>query len=248
LASVSGVWVVGDPSQIESSEIILWDLMTGKEIAKLGGHTNRIFGVAFSPDGKLLATASWDKTVRIWRGLSLRGSTGPVSEKALAGLWEQLASDNASKRYDAVETFAGAPREAVSYLDKQLRAAKRVDGDDKRIATLIKQLDDASFSVRDKAADLLAAFGNAARSQLQEAVAKETSAEVVNRSKSLLAKLTSGELSVDQKRLQLAVTALSLSASPEAVRTLEDLADGSAGAWLAFEARSCLDRLGVGKK
>jgi WD40 repeat protein len=32
----------------------------------LDGHTDQVHAVAFSPDGKLLATASWDRTVQIW--------------------------------------------------------------------------------------------------------------------------------------------------------------------------------------
>jgi WD40 repeat protein len=69
LATASGEW--GDPSISADTpgpgEVKLWDLTTGKELATLRDHKDRIWAVTFSPDGKTLATGSWDGVIILWR-------------------------------------------------------------------------------------------------------------------------------------------------------------------------------------
>ena len=51
---------------IAPSEVMVWDVATGRLVAQLRGHADSITGLAFSPDGTMLATASDDGAVLIW--------------------------------------------------------------------------------------------------------------------------------------------------------------------------------------
>jgi WD40 repeat protein len=46
---------------------------TGKTIHELKGHTDPVYSADFSPTGRLIVTASLDRTIRIWDAISGRG-------------------------------------------------------------------------------------------------------------------------------------------------------------------------------
>jgi WD40 repeat protein len=96
--------------------------------ASLGGHDDVVFGTALTPDGKLLASASFDKTVRIWDVAShklLRSVTGHSDfVYAVAfdpkGQWFVSASkDRSVKKFDVATgkslfTFSGMNEEVLA--------------------------------------------------------------------------------------------------------------------------------------
>jgi WD40 repeat protein len=55
-----------DLSRCKQGKIQLWDVAKGTAQATLKGHTESVTSVAFSPDGKLLASGSIDSTIQLW--------------------------------------------------------------------------------------------------------------------------------------------------------------------------------------
>lgn len=60
-------FATGGGAPTEDGEIKVFDAATGKPIVDIkNGHSDTVFGVAFSPDGKLLATCAADKFVKVF--------------------------------------------------------------------------------------------------------------------------------------------------------------------------------------
>ena len=79
-------------------QVVLWDVATGREIGALKGHGKGVTQVAFSRDGRLLASSSTDNTIRIWdvatqRELrTLTGHTSNIDSLDFSPDWRLLAS------------------------------------------------------------------------------------------------------------------------------------------------------------
>ncbi len=60
---VSGSWW---RKGLEKVSIRIWEVATGKNIHTFWGHTTDVQDLAFTPDGKLLASGSYDGTILLW--------------------------------------------------------------------------------------------------------------------------------------------------------------------------------------
>ena len=68
--------------RLHDNTLKVWDLESGRELRTLAGHSEWVYGVAVSADGRLAVSASRDKTLKVWdleSGRELRTLAGHSS-------------------------------------------------------------------------------------------------------------------------------------------------------------------------
>ncbi len=76
-----------DPRSVRAASARIWDIKAERIVTHLRGHTNRVWYVAWSPRGDRLATASMDKTAKIWSATGEVLHTLAGHRGGLRGAW-----------------------------------------------------------------------------------------------------------------------------------------------------------------
>jgi RNA polymerase sigma factor (sigma-70 family) len=242
VASADGDHVGQDPPGPQG--IRLWDLVAGKELARLEGHDSDVASLAFSPDGTRLVSGQHNSTILVWdvapvlRALPRRAKVPGRAE--LEALWADLTSADARKAHQAVWELAAAPEQTVPFLKENLRPAAEVDP--QRVRTRIADLDSDQFAVRAAALKELEEAADQTEPELRKALEAKPSLEVRKHLERLLAGPRVAR-SAGSLRTWRALQVLEQVGSKDARELLAALAKGTPRSWLTQEAGASLQRL-----
>jgi WD40 repeat protein len=196
--------------------VLLWDTASGKLHAALQGHARDISSLAFSPDGRTLASGSGDTTVLLW----------DVPKAKLLGAWSLLFGEQSDSE-QATKLFTANPKEAVPFLHERLREAAALDSPHVRH---IAKLDDEDFETREKASRQLELAGPKAEFALRMALEGKLSNEAKRRTEEVLEKVTRAR----KEQVEKLLTDLNGEMARDAARKIHEMG------WSAEPALRCL--------
>jgi hypothetical protein len=192
--------------------------------------------MAFSPDGRLLATGHTDGTILLWDVPPAR----PAAVPSPAALWDDLAAD-APRGYAAVFRCRTDPAASVRFLRQRLSPVRSSEAE---VKGLIAKLDSDQFREREAASRRLEVLERVAEPALRKALQDQPAAEQQRRIETLLEVLARYDPPQgDSLRAVRAVAILEGINTAEAGQLLKEWAKGAPGAWLTEEARRALQRL-----
>jgi WD40 repeat protein len=223
--------------------IRLLEIASGKVRVEFAGHRHGVHAMAFAPDGQTLASGGDDNVVFLWdvTGAKTSAAANKPSDNDLSSWWNELASEDGKRAGVAIAAMLRKPEASAAFLQEKLRPAEALD--EKRLAQLIADLDDAAFETRETASRELVRLGERAEAALRRALTNRPSLEMRRRIEDILSKLEPGPLPPEMLRTLRAVEVLEHVGTPAARRCLEALAKGASEARPTRDAKAALQRL-----
>jgi RNA polymerase sigma factor (sigma-70 family) len=234
--------ILASSGWVTPNEVFLWDTGTGKLLGRLTGHRYRVPSLAWSRDGKRLATGSFDTSVLLWDMSDLTPNrlrrTLSLSESELEEWWRQMAMAYSGDQamVPAVWRLSTAPEQSVPFLAQRLRP-KVLDLEN--VPQWIADLDSADLAVLQRACDNLTTIGEAAKPALRAAMKSKHSPQARELIERLLEAVWVPRTSDDMRELK-AVEVLRLIDNDESRALLKKLAGGTPGAPLTQAAAAAM--------
>jgi RNA polymerase sigma factor (sigma-70 family) len=196
--------------------------------------------LAFSPDGRSLATGLPDGTILLWDISIPQTQPSPLPPKELDRLWADLKEADAARAWNAVWRLADSPEAALALVQKRLKPT--LSPQDAALRQWVADLDDDSFQRREEAAKRLSELGHLAGPYLSQALKANPSVEQRRRIEQILKAIAErrSPLSSEMLRELRAVAVLCRIGSAEARQVLADLAKGPEASPLTWQARAAL--------
>ncbi|HEY8505367.1 MAG TPA: PQQ-binding-like beta-propeller repeat protein, partial [Gemmataceae bacterium] len=186
-------------------ELSVWDLRTGEIVGTLRMPEETHGGascLAFSPDGKLLATGHPDGTILLWPVPLPQRKPEPLAKDELESLWADLRDADAARAWRAVWRMAEVPGDAIPFLRERLKPVQPVA--EKVTRPLVADLGSDSFRRREAAAKRLCELGARAEPALREVLKGNPPAEVRQRVEALLRAVTEAPTALTPEELRAA--------------------------------------------
>jgi WD40 repeat protein len=219
----------------QSSTIQLWDTTRGIPLGLLKGHSGGLVtALAFSPDGKTLASSSRDTTILLW----------DVPRARLGYFWSLLSNgrDDVGR---AIKKGDVTLAEAAPFFKQRLRRAAELEVE---VNGLVANLDDDNFAVREQTSGKLADLGSEAAFALRLVLQRSPAVSVEARARveKILERMKTAEgdlLGLDPRSIWLCLAVLEDLGTLQAQQALQELVKGSPKSTVVREARAAHERL-----